>query len=274
MKVVRTVAALRAALAPVRAAGRPIAVVPTMGALHEGHLSLIRLAAEDDHAVVMTLFVNPAQFAEGEDLSRYPRDEERDLALAAEEGVAVVFAPGVDEVYPPGFATRISVAGPSLGLEGAARPGHFDGVATVVAKLLLAVRPDRAVFGQKDAQQAAVVRRLMRDLHLDDIELVAGPDRARAGRARHEQPQRLPRPGRPPRRDRPLARPRGRGGPRGGRRARRRPHRGRRPGRDRGRAALRPGVRRRGRSRDVRAASPPWRAPRSSPWPPAWARPA
>ena len=175
MKVARTVAELRAALAPARAAGRPIAVVPTMGALHEGHLSLIRLAAEDDHAVVMTLFVNPAQFAEGEDLSRYPRDEERDLALAVEEGVSVVFAPGVDEVYPPGFVTRISVAGPSRGLEGAARPGHFDGVATVVAKLMLAVRPDRAVFGQKDAQQAAVVRRMMRDLHLDDIELVLGP---------------------------------------------------------------------------------------------------
>jgi pantoate--beta-alanine ligase len=175
VKVVRTVAELRAELAPVRAAGRPIAVVPTMGALHEGHLSLMRLAARDDHAVVMTLFVNPAQFAEGEDLSRYPRDEERDLALAAEEGVVVVFAPDGDEVYPPGFATLISVDGPALGLEGAARPGHFDGVATVVAKLLLAVRPDRAVFGQKDAQQAAVVRRLMRDLHLDDIELVLGP---------------------------------------------------------------------------------------------------
>jgi pantoate--beta-alanine ligase len=175
VKVARTVVELRAALAPVRAAGRPVAVVPTMGALHEGHLSLIRLAARDGHAVVMTLFVNPAQFAEGEDLSRYPRDEERDLALAAEEGVALVFAPGGDEVYPPGFATRISVGGPALGLEGAARPGHFDGVATVVAKLLLAVRPDRAVFGQKDAQQAAVVRRLLRDLHLDDIELVLGP---------------------------------------------------------------------------------------------------
>jgi pantoate--beta-alanine ligase len=175
VKVARTVVELRAALAPVRAAGRPVAVVPTMGALHEGHLSLIRLAGRDDHAVVMTLFVNPAQFAEGEDLSRYPRDEERDLALAAEEGVAVVFAPGEDEVYPPGFATGISVGGPSRGLEGGARPGHFDGVATVVAKLLLAVRPDRAVFGQKDAQQAAVVRRLMRDLHLDDIELVLGP---------------------------------------------------------------------------------------------------
>jgi pantoate--beta-alanine ligase len=175
VKVVRTVAELRAALATERAAGRRIAVVPTMGALHLGHLSLMRLAAEDDHAVVMTLFVNPAQFGEGEDLSRYPRDEERDLALAAEEGVAVAFVPGADEVYPPGFATRISVAGPSRGLEGAARPGHFDGVATVVAKLLLAVRPDRAVFGQKDAQQAAVIRRLMRDLHLDDIELVQGP---------------------------------------------------------------------------------------------------
>jgi pantoate--beta-alanine ligase len=175
VKVVRTVAELRAALATERAGGRRIAVVPTMGALHPGHLSLIRVAAEDDHAVVMTLFVNPAQFAEGEDLSRYPRDEERDLALAAEEGVAVVFAPDGDEVYPPGFATHISVAGPGRGLEGAARPGHFDGVATVVAKLLLAVRPDRAVFGQKDAQQAAVVRRLMRDLHLDDIELVLGP---------------------------------------------------------------------------------------------------
>jgi pantoate--beta-alanine ligase len=175
VKVVRTVAELRAAVAAERAAGRRIAVVPTMGALHLGHLSLMRLAAQDDHAVVMTLFVNPTQFAEGEDLSRYPRDEARDLALAVREGVAVVFAPGADEVYPAGFATRISVEGPSRGLEGAARPGHFDGVATVVAKLLLTVRPDRAVFGQKDAQQAAVIRRLMRDLHMDDVELLLGP---------------------------------------------------------------------------------------------------
>ena len=173
--VARTVAALRAEVAGLRRAGRPIAVVPTMGAFHAGHLELMRLAAQDGHAVVVTLFVNPAQFAPTEDLSRYPRDEARDLALAAEQGVALVFAPGVDEIYPDGFGTAISVSGPSAGLEGASRPEHFGGVATVVAKLLLAVRPDRAVFGRKDAQQVAVVRRLMTDLHLDDIELVVGP---------------------------------------------------------------------------------------------------
>jgi pantoate--beta-alanine ligase len=157
-----------------RAGGHRIAVLPTMGAFHDGHLSLMRRAAEDGHAVVVTLFVNPTQFAPTEDLSHYPRDEARDLALAEAEGVALVFAPGPEEIYPPGFGTSIAVAGPSAGLEGAARPEHFAGVATVVAKLLLAVRPDRAVFGQKDAQQVAVVRRLMADLHLDDIELVIG----------------------------------------------------------------------------------------------------
>ncbi|MGD9694746.1 MAG: pantoate--beta-alanine ligase [Thermoleophilia bacterium] len=175
MNVVRTVSDLRAAVSALRASGRRIAVVPTMGAFHEGHLSLMRLAAADGYAVVVTLFVNPAQFAPGEDLSRYPRDEERDLSLAAAEGVDLVFAPDAAEIYPPGFGTAITVDGPSRGLEGATRPEHFGGVATVVAKLLLAVRPDRAVFGQKDAQQVAVVRRLMRDLHLDDIELVVGP---------------------------------------------------------------------------------------------------
>jgi pantoate--beta-alanine ligase len=168
------VADLRRELASLRAAGRRIAVVPTMGAFHEGHLALMRLAARDGHAVVVTLFVNPTQFGAGEDLSRYPRDEARDLELAAGEGVELVFAPDAPEIYPAGFATTIAVGGPSAGLEGAARPEHFGGVATVVAKLLLAVRPDRAVFGQKDAQQVAVVRRLMRDLHLDDIELVVG----------------------------------------------------------------------------------------------------
>lgn len=173
--VARTVADLRREVSALRAAGRGIAVVPTMGALHEGHLSLIRRAGRDGHAVVMTLFVNPTQFAPTEDLSRYPRDERGDLALAAAEGVALVFAPGVEEVYPAGFATTITVGGPSEGLEGAARPDHFAGVATVVAKLLLAVRPDIAVFGRKDAQQAAVVRRLMTDLHLDDITLVVAP---------------------------------------------------------------------------------------------------
>jgi pantoate--beta-alanine ligase/L-aspartate-alpha-decarboxylase len=172
---VRTVAELRRAVAALRAAGRSIAVVPTMGAFHEGHLDLMRRAGADGHAVVVTLFVNPTQFAADEDLSRYPRDEARDLALAAQNGVDLVFAPDAAQVYPPGFATQITVSGPSAGFEGASRPHHFAGVATVVAKLLLAVRPDRAVFGQKDAQQVAVVRRLMRDLHLDDIELVVAP---------------------------------------------------------------------------------------------------
>jgi pantoate--beta-alanine ligase len=173
--VVRTVEDLRHAVAGIRADGRRVAVVPTMGAFHEGHLELMRLAGADDHAVIVTLFVNPAQFAAGEDLSAYPRDERRDLELAGGAGVDLVFAPGVAEVYPEGFATSVTVGGPSAGLEGAARPEHFGGVATVVAKLLLAVRPDRAVFGRKDAQQVAVVRRLMTDLHLDDIELVVGP---------------------------------------------------------------------------------------------------
>ncbi len=173
--VVRTVDDLRRAVAGLRAAGRRIAVVPTMGAFHEGHLDLMRRAGADGYAVVVTLFVNPTQFAPTEDLSRYPRDEARDLALAAQNGVDLVFAPDAAEVYPPGFGTQITVSGPSAGLEGASRPHHFGGVATVVAKLLLAVRPDRAVFGQKDAQQVAVVRRLMRDLHLDDIELVVAP---------------------------------------------------------------------------------------------------
>ncbi len=173
--VVRTVADLRTAVAAIRASGRRVAVVPTMGAFHEGHLELMRIAGRDGHAVVVTLFVNPTQFAPTEDLSRYPRDEEGDLALAGGAGAELVFAPGVEEVYPEGFGTTITVSGPTDVLEGAARPGHFDGVATVVAKLLLAVRPDRAVFGAKDAQQVAVIRRLMADLHLDDIDLVVGP---------------------------------------------------------------------------------------------------
>jgi pantoate--beta-alanine ligase len=173
--IVRTVVDLRRAVAALRADGRRVALVPTMGALHAGHLSLLDLAGRDGHAVVMSLFVNPTQFGEGEDLSRYPRDEARDVALAAERGVALLFAPGAVEIYPPGFATTVTVDGPAHGLEGAARPGHFTGVATVVAKLLLAARPDRAVFGQKDAQQAAVIRRMARDLHLDDVELVLGP---------------------------------------------------------------------------------------------------
>lgn len=174
-RVVRTVADLRDAVATLRDSGRRIGLVPTMGALHDGHLSLLRLAAADDHAVVMTLFVNPTQFAPTEDLSAYPRDEARDLALAGDAGAELVFAPDVAEIYPDGFGTTIAVDGPTRTLEGAARPDHFTGVATVVAKLLIAARPDRAVFGQKDAQQVAVIRRLVRDLHLDDVDLVIGP---------------------------------------------------------------------------------------------------
>jgi pantoate--beta-alanine ligase len=137
-----------------------------MGAFHEGHLSLIRAARERCDLVVVSLFVNPTQFEDGGDLSAYPRDEARDAALAREEGVHVLFAPPVQEVYPDGFATTVHVAGLADTLEGAHRPGHFDGVATVVAKLLNAVGPDVAFFGQKDAQQVAVVRRLVADLDL------------------------------------------------------------------------------------------------------------
>lgn len=175
LRTVRTVGDLRDAVAELRAAGRRVSLVPTMGALHEGHLSLLRLAADGDDAVVMSLFVNPAQFAPTEDLAAYPRDEARDMGLAADAGAEIVFAPDVSEIYPDGFGTTVTVDGPTRLLEGAARPDHFAGVATVVAKLLIAARPDRAVFGQKDAQQVAVIRRLVRDLHLDDIELVVGP---------------------------------------------------------------------------------------------------
>ena len=174
-RIARTVADLRGQVGELRASGRSVALVPTMGAFHPGHLSLMRLARSDDHAVVVSLFVNPTQFAPADDLSAYPRAEERDLALAADAGVELVFAPDVAEIYPDGFGTTVTIDGPTRFLEGASRPGHFAGVATVVTKLLLAVRPDRAVFGQKDAQQVAMIRRLVTDLHLDDIELVIGP---------------------------------------------------------------------------------------------------
>jgi len=173
--VVRTAAELRAAIAALRAGGHGIAFVPTMGALHEGHLTLVREAARGGDAPVVSVFVNPAQFGPGEDLSRYPRQEERDVALAGTAGARLVFCPGVEEVYPPGFATTVEVAGPAEGLEGARRPGHFAGVATVVARLLLMVRPDRLLLGAKDAQQVAVVRRMMRDLALDDVALEVVP---------------------------------------------------------------------------------------------------
>jgi pantoate--beta-alanine ligase len=166
MRTVGTVADLRAALAPHRRAGRTIGLVPTMGAFHDGHLSLIRAARERCDVVVVSLFVNPAQFGPGEDLAAYPRDEARDADLAEAERADLLFAPPVEEVYPDGFATTVHVGGLTETLEGERRPGHFDGVATVVLKLLNAVQPDIAFFGRKDAQQAVVIRRLVRDLDL------------------------------------------------------------------------------------------------------------
>ncbi|HYD52321.1 MAG TPA: pantoate--beta-alanine ligase [Gemmatimonadaceae bacterium] len=167
MRVVRTIGELRALLAPERRAGRTIGFVPTMGAFHDGHLSLMRRARERCDVVVTSLFVNPTQFNDAADLDAYPRDEARDARMAEAVGVDLLFAPGVAELYPPGFATRVVVRGVSEPLEGAQRgPGHFAGVATVVAKLLNIVGPDVAFFGQKDAQQALVVRRLARDLDL------------------------------------------------------------------------------------------------------------
>jgi pantoate--beta-alanine ligase len=166
---VRTVADLRATLAPARREARCIGLVPTMGAFHEGHLSLMRAARErcaPDGVVVVSLFVNPTQFGETADLAAYPRDEGRDARLAEAEGVDVLFAPPSEEMYPDGFATTVHVAGVTDTLEGAHRPGHFDGVATVVAKLFSMAQPDVAYFGRKDAQQAAMIRRLVRDLDL------------------------------------------------------------------------------------------------------------
>ena len=164
----RTKAELRAALAPARREGGTIGFVPTMGYLHEGHLSLIRAARAECDLVVMSLFVNPTQFAPGEDLDRYPRDEERDLRLAGEAGADLVFAPAVDEIYPADFSTYVEVAGGLTdvldGDPSSRGPEHFRGVTTVVAKLFNVVGPDVAYFGQKDAQQAVVIRRMARDL--------------------------------------------------------------------------------------------------------------
>jgi pantoate--beta-alanine ligase len=144
--------------------GGEIGLVPTMGAFHEGHLALLRAARDENQIVVASLFVNPAQFGEGEDLERYPRDEERDARLAEEAGVDVLYVPAADEIYPPGFETWVEVERLGSILEGEHRPGHFRGVATVCLKLFNLVRPRRAYFGQKDAQQVAIVRRMVRDL--------------------------------------------------------------------------------------------------------------
>ncbi len=178
MKVERTIDGVRAALAPLREGS--LGLVPTMGALHAGHLSLLHAARAENDVVVMSLFVNPAQFGQGEDLGLYPRDEVRDLRLAEEAGVDVVFAPSAEEMYPPGFQTWVEVEELGSILEGTFRPGHFRGVATICLKLFTVVAPQRAYFGQKDAQQAAVVRRLVRDLALEleirTCETVRDPD--------------------------------------------------------------------------------------------------
>jgi pantoate--beta-alanine ligase len=165
MKVVRTVDELRAALEPRR--HETIALVPTMGAFHQGHLSLFRAARTEADVVVASLFVNPAQFSEGRDLNGYPRDEARDAALARDAGVDLLFAPSTEEMYPPGFQTWVDVEQLGAQLEGAHRPGHFRGVATICLKLFNIVRPQRAYFGQKDAQQVEVLRRMILDLDLE-----------------------------------------------------------------------------------------------------------
>jgi pantoate--beta-alanine ligase len=184
LSLLRSKVELRAALEEPRRAGRSIGLVPTMGYLHDGHLSLLRAARAQCDVVVMSLFVNPTQFGPGEDLDRYPRDEERDLRLAAEAGADFVYAPPVEEVYPHDFGTRVEVDGNLTAvLDGDSSrrgAGHFRGVTTVVAKLFNTVQPDVAYFGQKDAQQAAVIRRMVRDLdfplHVEVMPTVREPD--------------------------------------------------------------------------------------------------
>jgi pantoate--beta-alanine ligase len=174
MRIIRTVKSLRAAVFFQRRKGRRIGLVPTMGALHEGHLSLIRLAKRRSDFVVVSIFVNPAQFGPREDLKKYPRDLRGDTEKCRKAGADLIFVPSVKEVYTEGFSTYVNVEGITQGLCGASRPGHFRGVATVVCKLFNMVRPDVAAFGQKDAQQAAVIRRMVRDLDMD-IDIVIGP---------------------------------------------------------------------------------------------------
>jgi pantoate--beta-alanine ligase len=174
MITVTTIADVRTACDAARAAGRRVGLVPTMGFFHEGHRSLMRAARADNDFVVLSLFVNPTQFGPAEDLAGYPRDPEGDAAVAAAEGVDVLFAPGVDEMYPVGARTTVHVAGLTDVLCGASRPGHFDGVTTVVTKLFSIVGPCRAYFGRKDAQQLAVIRRMTADLDLP-VEVVGCP---------------------------------------------------------------------------------------------------
>ena len=174
LQIVRTVADLRAAVSHYRRGGVSIGLVPTMGALHDGHLTLVRSAKLDNARVIATIFVNPKQFGPTEDLARYPRDEAADVAMLKELGTDLLFAPDVAEIYPDGFSTSVAVGGLTQHLEGVSRPNFFTGVATVVSKLLLQALPDRAYFGEKDFQQLQVIRRMVRDLNIP-VAIVAVP---------------------------------------------------------------------------------------------------
>ncbi len=174
LPIVRTVAELRRKIAPWRQHRERVALVPTMGALHEGHLSLVRMAQQNARRVIVSLFVNPTQFGPSEDFAAYPRHEAHDVALLAKAGCDLMFAPTVEAMYAPGFSTSVTVAKVSEPLDGASRPGHFAGVATVVTKLLLQTAPDLAVFGEKDFQQLQVIRRLVADLDIP-VEVLGGP---------------------------------------------------------------------------------------------------